>query len=396
MERRELACAIVHLAEGVLRLLDLLLQPHFAILHAAAPLEVEHVVHALQEHRDALEAVGDLAGDRGEVDAADLLEVGELRDLQAVEHHLPADAPGAQRRRLPVVLFEPDVVLPRVDAARLEAVEIQLLHFVGRRLEDHLILVVLEQPVRVLAEPAVVGPPRRLHVGDAPRLRPEHAEERLRVRGAGAHFEIERLLQQAAVRGPERRQLEDEVLKGHAILNPVRSLRVTPKVAKHAVRFQRLLQMHRDQRAMHGLQLPKHLRAGRHAANLLRRHRSRSRQKRHRRVRQRASRLRIHALQPQQPVLEVARQRLHRCAGAPARRASTRPADRAARRRRRPAPTRRAARRSSSHIPGRPSRVRRGRLQAALPTPTATEPSPRSSARPAPAARSRSTPPALR
>ena len=90
-----------------------------------------------------------------------------------------------------------------------------LLHFVGRRLEDHLVLVVLEQPVRVLAEPAVVGPPRRLHVGDAPRLRAEHAEQRLGMRGAGADFEVERLLQQAAVRRPERRQLEDEILKRH-------------------------------------------------------------------------------------------------------------------------------------------------------------------------------------
>ena len=170
----------------------------------------------LQEHRDALEPVGDLAGDRREVDAADLLEVGELRDLHAVEQHLPADAPGAERRRLPVVLLEADVVLPRVDAARLEAVEIDLLHFVGRRLEDHLVLVVLEQAVRVLAEAAVVGPARRLHVGDAPRLGPEHAEQRLGMRGAGADLEVERLLQQAAVRGPERRQLEDEVLEGHA------------------------------------------------------------------------------------------------------------------------------------------------------------------------------------
>ena len=186
------------------------------VLHAAAPLEVEDVVDPLQEHRDALEAVGDLARDRRQVDAADLLEVGELRDLQAVEQHLPADAPGAERRRLPVVLLEADVVLPRIDAARLEALQIELLHLVGRRLEDHLVLVVLEQPVRVLAEAAVVGTPRRLHVGDAPRLRPEHAEQRLRMRRAGADLEVERLLQQAAVRGPEGRQLEDEILEGHA------------------------------------------------------------------------------------------------------------------------------------------------------------------------------------
>ena len=111
--------------------------------------------------------------------------------------HLPADAPRAERRRLPVVFLEADVVLARVDAAGLEAFEVQLLHVVGRRLEDHLELVVLEQPVRVLAEAAVGGPPRRLHVGHVPMRRAEHAQKRLRVHGAGADLDVERLLQRA-------------------------------------------------------------------------------------------------------------------------------------------------------------------------------------------------------
>ena len=46
-----------------------------------------------------------------QLQAARLLEVGELGDLHAVEHHLPADAPGAERGRLPVVLLEAEVVL---------------------------------------------------------------------------------------------------------------------------------------------------------------------------------------------------------------------------------------------------------------------------------------------
>src|SRR5437868_15285841 len=35
------------------------------------------------------------------------------------------------------------------------------------------------------------------------------------MRGAGADLEIERLLQQAAMRGPEGGQLENEILKSH-------------------------------------------------------------------------------------------------------------------------------------------------------------------------------------
>src|SRR6185295_19017141 len=124
--------------------------------------------------------------------------------------------PRAKRRRLPVVLLEADVVLARVDAARLQAFEVELLHFVGRRLQDDLILMMLEHAVRILPEPTVVGPPRRLHVRHAPRLRTEHAQQRLRMRGAGADLEVERLLQHAPVRGPEGGEFEDEILKSHA------------------------------------------------------------------------------------------------------------------------------------------------------------------------------------
>ena len=102
--------------ETVDRGLAFVFEPHLAVGHAAAPLDVVDRVLALEEHRDALEAVGELGRDRRELDAAGLLEVGELGDLHAVEQHLPADAPGAEGRRLPVVLFEADVVHRRIDA----------------------------------------------------------------------------------------------------------------------------------------------------------------------------------------------------------------------------------------------------------------------------------------
>ena len=189
-----------------MRLLDLFAQPHLAVLHAAAPLEIEDVVDLLQNHRDALEPVGQLRADRRQVDAADLLKVGELRDLETIEQHLPADAPRAERRRFPVVFFEPDVVGARIDADRLEALQIDLLHLVGRRLENHLKLMVLEDAIRILAEAAVIGAPRRLHVGHVPRLRAEHAQQRFGMRRAGANLEVERLLNDASLRRPEGAQ----------------------------------------------------------------------------------------------------------------------------------------------------------------------------------------------
>src|SRR3546814_2691865 len=62
----------------------------------AVPVEVVDVLDALHVHDEALEPVGELGGDRIAVDAADLLEVGELADLHAVAPDLPAEAPGAR------------------------------------------------------------------------------------------------------------------------------------------------------------------------------------------------------------------------------------------------------------------------------------------------------------
>ena len=103
-----------------------------------------------------------------------------------------------------------------------------MLHLVGRGLQDDLELMVLEQAIGVLAEPAVIGPPRRLHVRDVPVRGAEHAEQRLRIRGAGADFEVERLLQEAPVRRPELRQPENEVLKSQS------SVSVAPQFPEHA------------------------------------------------------------------------------------------------------------------------------------------------------------------
>ena len=151
-----------------------------------------------------------------EVDAARLLEVGELRDLLPVEQHLPADAPRAERRRLPVVLLEAHVVRGGVDAERRQALQVQVLHVGRRRLQDHLVLLVLVEAVRVLAVAAVGRPARRLHVGDLPRLRPQHAQERLRVHGARADLGVPRLVDEAAALRPVALRAKMMLLQRHA------------------------------------------------------------------------------------------------------------------------------------------------------------------------------------
>src|SRR6185437_7414483 len=116
-----------------------------------------------QIHRQSLEAVGDLTRDRPAVEAAHLLEVGELGDLHAVQPYLPAETPRAQRRGLPVVLDEADVVHQRVEAERAQTPEIQIQDIEGRWLDDHLELIVVLQPERILAIAAIRGPARGLY-----------------------------------------------------------------------------------------------------------------------------------------------------------------------------------------------------------------------------------------
>ena len=189
--------------------------PNVSVDLPVAPREVVDVIDVLQVHPDPLEAVGDLCRDRCEVDATRLLKVGELRDLLAVEQHLPADPPGPQRRRFPVVLFETNVVTRRIDADRLQALQVLPLSVCRRRLEDHLQLKMLVEAVGIVAVAPVGGSPRRLNVGHRPWLRPEDAKEGLGMHRPGPHFDVERLLDQTPPLGPELLKHEDDLLKGH-------------------------------------------------------------------------------------------------------------------------------------------------------------------------------------
>ena len=132
--------------------LALVLKIHVTVTDAGAvPVQVEHVVGALNVHRQSLEPIGDLARDDLEIEAADLLEIGELADLHAVAPDFPADARGTQGWALPVVLDKADVVQLEVDGERRQAFEIDLLDVVRRRFEDDLELIIALQPIGVNA-----------------------------------------------------------------------------------------------------------------------------------------------------------------------------------------------------------------------------------------------------
>ena len=196
----------------------LVLQVHVAVgeLHAvvaAGPDDVVDAVDALDVHGQALKAVCDLHGHGSALEAAHLLEVGELRDLHAVEPHLPAKAPCAERGRLPVVLDEAHVMLVRIDADGAEAPQIQVLDVVRAGLHEHLELIVVLQAVGVLAVAAVGGTAAALHVAGAPRVGAQRAQRGGRVVGASAHGAVVRLQNDAALGGPVVLQVHDDVLE---------------------------------------------------------------------------------------------------------------------------------------------------------------------------------------
>src|SRR5437660_2605765 len=204
--------------EAVLALLPLVLPEGVAVGEPAAVRvraedEVVDVVDALQVHGDALEPVGELRGHRPALVSPGLLEVGELRHLHPVAPDFPAEPPGPQRGRLPVVFDEAQIVVVGGDADRAQRAEVLLLDVLGAGLEDHLVLVVLVEAVGILAEAAVRGPARGLDVGDVPGLGPEHAQEGRRIHRPRAHLQVVPLHQRAAAVGPIGLQGEEEALE---------------------------------------------------------------------------------------------------------------------------------------------------------------------------------------
>ena len=199
------------------RLLDFILVIDVAVCDASCrsigPQQVVNALDALHVHREPLEAISDFAHHRPAIQAARLLEIGELRDFHAIQPDFPAESPGAERRRFPVVLDEPDVVREGIDAERRERAEVAVDDVGGRGLHHDLELVVVLQPERVVAVAAVGRPPARLHVRGIPGFRADRAQEGRGVEGSRAHFHVVGLEQHAALLGPVALQRQDQVLE---------------------------------------------------------------------------------------------------------------------------------------------------------------------------------------
>ena len=196
-------------------------QVHIAVSAFTVPADILKVTHTLQGHGDAFQTVGDLNRNRVQLNAARLLEVGELGDLLPVQPDFPAQAPGAQGGAFPVILYKTNIVAARVNANRFQRAEVKLLRVAGIGLEDHLELGMLLQAVGIIAVTAVIRAYRRLNIGHVPGLRPQHPQHGGRVHGTRAHLGIIGLPDQAALICPETLQAEDHGLKVERLVHTV-------------------------------------------------------------------------------------------------------------------------------------------------------------------------------
>ena len=202
-------------------------QPDVAIAARGIPAQIPDAFHVLQVHRQPLEAVGDFDRHRFAVDAAALLEIGELGDLHAIQPHLPPHTPGPEGGGFPVVLDETNVVIGRLNAKGLQGGEVGLLNAIGRWLDQHLVLEVVLGAVGVIAVAAVGGTSAGLRVGHGPGFRTDGPQHRVRTHGARPLFRVIGLQQQAALVSPEAVEGADDVLEVHC--QPRACLRILPK-----------------------------------------------------------------------------------------------------------------------------------------------------------------------
>src|SRR6185503_1137083 len=109
-----------------------------AVLRIARPYDVVNRIYILQERCDAFESISQFRGNWKKINTTALLKISKLRDLQTVEHDLPANSPSAQGWRFPIVFFELNVMLVQINSHRAQRFKIKLLHILRRRFQNDL------------------------------------------------------------------------------------------------------------------------------------------------------------------------------------------------------------------------------------------------------------------
>ncbi len=101
----------------------------------------------------------------------------------------------------------------RIQPDLADRAQVKLLHILGRRLQDHLVLVIVLQPVGILAIAAIGGPAGGLDIGRVPGPGPQGSQGRGGMESARAHLIVIGLQDQAALPRPIVLQGQNKVLE---------------------------------------------------------------------------------------------------------------------------------------------------------------------------------------
>src|SRR5215208_73996 len=99
-----------------------------------------------------------------------------------------------------------------IDAQFSQAVQVQLLNIVRRWFENDLVLIIMLHPVWIFAVASVRRPSTGLRIGCPPWLWTQRSEKGSRMKCSCSHFQVIRLLDDAALISPKTMEGEDEIL----------------------------------------------------------------------------------------------------------------------------------------------------------------------------------------
>src|SRR5271156_3844723 len=110
-------------------------------------------------------------------------------------------------------------------AKRAQALKIDVLDVVGRRFQDHLILEVVLQTIRIFTVSSIGWSAARISASHKPWLWTEHSQEGAGAHGGGALFKIEGLHDDASLLVPKTVESLNNLLKieCHKIINSGRN-----------------------------------------------------------------------------------------------------------------------------------------------------------------------------
>src|SRR5215210_4510433 len=106
-----------------------------------------------------------------------------------------------------------------IDTQFSQAVQVQLLNIVRRWFEHDLVLIIVLHSVWIFAVASVRRPPTGLRIGCPPWLRTERSEKGCRMKCSCSHFQVIRLLDDAALISPKTMEGEYEILIVQGVLS---------------------------------------------------------------------------------------------------------------------------------------------------------------------------------